>query len=159
MGKVTTPVRTVRSGAYDGLKIKADKIPDQYIITLDYGEGKMALIETGFSKKASKAPFIEIFGADGTISFSQPYMGNPIPEVYIDAPERGVRGWMQPTTWVNPPKKMISQCCCLADIIDAIENDSQPVLSPEHARHVLEIMCKIPEAIEKGIHIKLETTF
>ncbi len=159
MGKVTTPVRKVRSGAFDGLEIKADKIPDQYIITLDYGEGKMALVETGFSKKASKAPFIEIFGENGTISFSEPYMKNLIPEVFIDAPERGIRGWMQPSAWVKPPKGLISQCCCLADIIDAIENDTQPVLSPEHARHVLEIMCKIPEAIEKGIHVKLETTF
>lgn len=159
MGKVTTPVRTVRSGAYDGLEIKADKIPDQYIITLDYGEGKMALIETGFSKKASKSPAIEIYGTDGTISFTEPYMENPIPEVYIDAPERGVRGWMKPAQWVKPPKKMISQCCCLGDLVNAIENDAKPLLSPEHARHILEIMCKIPEAIEKGVHVKLETTF
>lgn len=44
-------------------------------------------------------------------------------------------------------------------MIDAIENDREPVLSAEHARHVLEIMCKIPEAIETGKTIALETTF
>ena len=59
----------------------------------------------------------------------------------------------------KPPKTMISQCCCLADLIEAVENNSQPILSPEHARHVLEIMCKIPEAIEKGKTIELETEF
>ncbi len=159
MAKVTTPVRTVRSGCFDGKKIKADKIPDQYIITLDYGEGKMALVETGFSKKATKSPQLEIYGDEGTISFTQPYMENPVPEVYMDCPERGFRGWVKPDRWIKPPKKLISQCCCLGDIINAIENDCEPVLSPEHARHVLEIMCKIPQAIETESAVELETTF
>ena len=61
--------------------------------------------------------------------------------------------------WENPPKRLNSQCCCLADLIDAIENDTEPVLSPEHARHILEIMCKIPEAIESGAAVELETVF
>ena len=86
-------------------------------------------------------------------------MTNPVPEVYTDAPERGVRGWVKPDLWVKPPEKMISQCCCLRDLVHAIETDSTPVLSPEHARHILEIMCKIPEAIETGKTIELVTDF
>ena len=159
MAKVTTPVREVRSGAFDGKKIKTDMLPDQYVITLDYGEGKMAVVDTGFSQKASKAPQLEIFGDKGTISFTRPYMNNPMPEVYIDAPEKGIRGWIEPMTWVNPPEKLASQCCCLSDLVNAIENDTQPVLSAEHARHVLEIMNKIPDAIKSGTVVSLETTF
>lgn len=159
MAKVTTPIREVRSGEFDGKKIKSDKIPDQYVITLDFGENKMALADTGFSQKATKAPQLEIFGDQGTISFCEPYMTNPIPEVYMDAPQRGIRGWVKPDLWVKPPKKMISQCCCLADLINAIENDTRPVLSPEHARHILEIMCKIPQAVKTGETLELETTF
>lgn len=159
MAKVTTPEREVRSGAYDGKKIKTDKIPDQYIISLDFGGNKMALVDTGFSQKATRAPQLEIFGDKGTVSFTRPYMSNPLPDVYMDAPEKGIRGWITPQPWVNPPKRMISQCCILGDIINAIENNSAPVLSPEHARHVLEIMCKIPEAIESGKTMELETTF
>lgn len=158
MAKVTTPVRTVRSGAFDGKKIKADKIPDQYVITLDFGD-KMAVVDTGFSEKATRSPQLEIFGDYGTVSFTEPYMKNPIPEVYIDAPDKGIRGWMKPMEWVNPPEKLISQCCGLRDLVRAIEGDCKPVLSPEHARHVLEIMCKIPEAIKSGNTIDLETTF
>lgn len=159
MAKVTTPVREVRSGCYDGKKIKSDKLPDQYIIALDFGDNKMALVDTGFSEKASKSPQLEIFGDKGTISFTEPYMTNPIPEVYMDCPEKGIRGWITASPWINPPKKLISQCCCLGDIINAIENDTTPVLSAEHARHVLEIMCKIPEAIKTGNTIELETEF
>ena len=60
MAKVTTPERIVRSGAYNGKVIKADKIPDQYIISLDFGGNKMAIVDTGFSQKASKAPQLRI---------------------------------------------------------------------------------------------------
>lgn len=159
MAKVTTPVRTVRSGSFDGKKIKTDMIPDQYVITMDYGDGKMAVVDTGFSEKATKTPFVEIFGDEGTITITKPYLENEIPEVYVDYPERGVRGWMKPMKWTNPPKPMNSQCCCLADLIDAIENNKQPILSPEHARHVLEIMCKIPQAIEEERLVSIESTF
>ncbi|MEE1047597.1 MAG: Gfo/Idh/MocA family oxidoreductase [Clostridia bacterium] len=159
MAKVTTPVREVRSGAFRGKKIKADALPDHYVITLDYGEGKMAMVETGFSEKASRSPQLEIFGERGTISFTEPYMTNPIPEVFMDCPEKGIRGWVKPMEWEVKKDKLISQCCCLGDIVKAIENDTTPVLSPEHARHVLEIMTKIPEAIETGATVTLETTF
>ncbi|MBO7170480.1 MAG: gfo/Idh/MocA family oxidoreductase, partial [Clostridia bacterium] len=71
----------------------------------------------------------------------------------------GLRGWVTPQSWVTVPEKMLSQCCLLKDLVRAIENDTAPVLSPEHARHVLEIMCKIPEALEKGVTVELETTF
>jgi len=100
-----------------------------------------------------------VFGERGTISFTRPYMTNPMPEVYMDCPEKGIRGWIQPMEWVTHQQKLISQCCCLGDLIRAIKEDKTPVLSPEHARHVLEIMCKIPEAIETGSRVKLETTF
>ncbi|MDY3304940.1 MAG: Gfo/Idh/MocA family oxidoreductase [Clostridia bacterium] len=159
MAKVTTPERIVRSGAYNGKVIKTDKIPDQYIISLDFGGNKMALVDTGFSQKASKAPQLEIFGDKGTISFTKPYMKNPIPDVYMDCPEKGIRGWVSPMEWENPPQKLNSQCCCLKDLIDAIENNKKPLLSAEHARHILEIMCKIPEAAESGKTIELETSF
>ena len=104
-------------------------------------------------------PQLEIFGDRGTIAVTKAYMTNPIPDVYIDCPEKGIRGWISPFQWVNPPKKLISQCCCLRDLIESIENDTEPVLSPEHARHVLEIMCKIPEAIETGAAVNLKTSF
>ncbi len=159
MAKVTTPRRTVRSGAYDGKMIEANKIPDQYIITLDFGEGRMAVVDTGFAEKASKAPNIEIFGDKGTVCFTESYMNNPIPEVYVDDIEKGIRGWMQPMLGTHPCRKMISQCCCPADLVESVENGTKPALSPEHARHVLEIMCKIPQAIESGCTVELETAF
>lgn len=159
MGKITTPIREVRSGAYNGKIIENSILPDQYLISVDFGGEKLGLVDTGFSQKASKSPQLEIFGDRGTISFTRPYMTNPIPEVYIDSPKMGIRGWVTPQTWIDPPKKLISQCCCLRDITESIENNTTPILSPEHARHILEIMCKVPQAIDSGSTVNLETTF
>lgn len=159
MATVTDPCRTVRSGAFNGKKIKSDVMPDAYLITLRFTSGKLGFVDTGFSQKASKTPQIEIYGTAGTITFTKPYMTNPAPEVYVDAPERGIRGWMTPDSWETKPEKLSSQCCCLRDLVRAIENDRDPVLSPEHARHVLEIMTKIPEAIASGQTVDMETSF
>ena len=63
--------------------------------TLDYGDRAMAVVESGFCQKDSRAPEMEICGTKGTISFAN--IGNMYPmdslEVYLDAPERGIDGW------------------------------------------------------------------
>ena len=155
----TTPVRPVRSGAFDGKPIQADKMPDQYLISLEFEGNRIGFIDSGFSQKASKAPQLEIFGDQGTIAVTKPYMTNPQPDVYIDAPERGIRGWIEPMRWVNPPKPLNSQCCLLRDLIEAEEQHKRPVLNAEHARHVLEIMCAIEECLKTGGAVELKTTF
>lgn len=156
---LSTPIRTIRSGALDGVKINADKIPDQYLITLEFDDNKMALVDTGFSQKASKCPQIEIFGDEGTISFTKPYMQNPMPELYLDCVERGVRGWVNADSGTKIPDKLNSQCCILKDMVNALETGEPLQLSANHAMHLIEIMDKIPLAIEKGCKIKLETEF
>ncbi len=159
LGAVTTPVRRVRSGAFDGKEIRGT-MPDQYLITLEFANGKIGFVDTGFSQKASKAPFVEIFGDLGTISISTPYMENRPPEVYIDSPERGIRGWIEPKNWTTVPEKMNSQCCCLKDLIRSVEQGTEPMLKPTQAWHILEIMQRaIPESIATGKKIELKTTF
>ena len=59
MAKISEPVRTVRTGTFDGMQIQADQLYDNYIITLDYGERTMAVVESGFCQKDSRAPQIQ----------------------------------------------------------------------------------------------------
>lgn len=159
VGAVTTPVREVRSGVFNGKEIRADMLPDQYLISLEFGDGRLGFVDCGFSQKASKDPQLQIFGSEGTIAVTKPYMTNPLPSVYLDSKERGIRGWMEPDTGVRQIPKLNSQCCILKDLVRAIETDTQPVLSAEHARHVLEIMCAIPVSLAEGRKVDLHTTF
>ena len=153
--------RTVRSGKFDGKLIASDKMPDTYFISLDFGNDRIAFVDTGFTQIATKCPPLEIYGSKGVISF-KPHGGVwPNPDVYIDSPELGLRGWVTPQTWTastrNPAH--FTQCCCLYDLIQAIENDAEPILSPYRARHVLEITCATPEAIHPRAAVDLHTTF
>ena len=159
LGMITDPQRKVRSGAFNGKIMETNKIPDEYLITLRFKNGKAGFIDTGFSQKASKTPQLEIYGTRGTISFTKPYMTNPMPEVYIDSYNLAMRGWITPDPWETNPEKLNSQCCCLKDLIKAIENDCEPVLNPQQAKHILEIMIKIPEAISTESVVKMETSF
>lgn len=156
---VSTPRREIRSGAFSGKTIDSSRIPDQYLIALTFPGNRMALVDTGFSQKASRAPQLEIFGDAGTIAFTKPYMTNPKPEIYMDCPERGIRGWVEADDWVTREKKLTSQCCILGDLVNSLETGEPLQLSAEHARHVLEIMTKIPEAVRTGTTLPLETVF
>ena len=47
----------------------------------------------------------------------------------------------------------------LNSVIEAIETDTETGLTPEHARHVIEILCTIPKAIEEKRILPLHTEF
>ncbi len=159
MGAVTTPEREIRSGTLNGKILKTDSIPDQYLINLDFGEGRLGFVDCGFSQKASMDPQLQIFGSQGTISITRPYMANTIPDVYIDAPERGIRGWVKPMEWIQRYPRLNSQCCCLRDLVESVEKGTLPLLSGEHARHLIEIMGAVTRTAFTGISVELKTTF
>ena len=48
----------------------------QCIILLEFANGRVGFVDTGFSQKASRAPQLEIFGDAGTICVSKNYMDN-----------------------------------------------------------------------------------
>lgn len=76
-------------------------------------------------------------------------------ELYLDDRERSVRGWIEPI-YRFPP---ITQSEGVFDLIQAIEEDREPVLSASHALHVIEIMEKAPLSAQTGQALPLETTF
>jgi UDP-N-acetyl-2-amino-2-deoxyglucuronate dehydrogenase len=159
MGANALKQREVRSGLFDGKIIQTDKLPDNYFITLDFGNDKLGFVDTGFCQRATRSVPLEIFGEKGVISFDPPGTTWPNPKLYLDSPERGVRGWLEPQSWKDRRPANFNQCCCLKDLVDAIENDTHPVLSAEHARHVIEIMGAIPQAMAGGCCVNLETIF
>lgn len=160
MASTARKKREIRSGSYDGKMINSDKMPDTYYITLDFGNDRIGFVDTGFTQIATRNVPMEIFGDKGVISFEPHNNVWPNPKVYIDSKELGMRGWIEPEIWTERHRPSVfNQCCCLTDIVNAIENDTEPVLSPERARHVIEIMCAIPKAIETGSSVELHTTF
>jgi len=158
---VSQPERTVRTGAFDGMKIKSDMLPDNYIITLNWGEGTIGVVDAGFCEIASTVNMLEIYGTKGILTIlGQVKIGEGDGvRMFLDSPELKVRGWIDPLSQDKPEHGEFEQCECLTDLIQAIENDTTPALDPKIARHVVDIMCTAPISAEKKMTLPLSTTF
>jgi hypothetical protein len=53
----------------------------------------------------------------------------------------------------------VRQAVGVQDLVEAILADREPVLTPEHARHVIEIMNACIPAARRGRTLPLQTTF
>ena len=158
---ISQPERVVRTGAFDGKKIKADYLPDNYLITLNWGDGCIGVVDAGFCQVASTVNMLEVYGTKGTLTILGQIKigeGDGV-RMYLDSPELKVRGWLDPLSQDRPPRGEFEQCECLSDLIHAIETDTTPALGPQIARHVVDIMCTIPQAIEEKRTLPLHTTF
>ena len=75
--------------------------------------------------------------------------------LFLDEREKDIRGWIEPIYYWQ----RVQQSCGVKDLISALEEDREPVLTPQHALHVIEIMEKAYISAREGRAIDLETTF
>jgi predicted dehydrogenase len=145
MTGIAIPERVV-----EGEKIKVET-EDNFQITLDFGEACFAVVTTGFTIQKYKSPAIELYGTTGTIQMKgddwapngyelwQNDMGN-----WQTFPEQDP-GW----PWTDG----------LRHLVECIQNGSKPIITPEHAYHVTEVMIKAAEAGRDGRTRTIESTF
>lgn len=155
MGAIALKHRVVRSGAFDGKVLQSDKLPDTWFVTLDFGNDRLGCIDTGYTHVATRCPQMEIYGSHGTITLDA---SRATPELYLDSPSLGVRGWIELQAVEVSPKNS-SDCSCLTDLVRAIETDTEPELSGVRARHIVEILNAIDESAATGRIVELKTTF
>jgi predicted dehydrogenase len=157
---ISERVRVVRTGAFDGQEIRPD-VDDNTVLLLDFGSATFAVVDSSYCVKAARGPGLEIFGSAGTIAVEvraygrRADEGEPPFQLYRDDRALGLRGWVTPQ--LRLPR--VRQAVGVQDLVDAILDDRPPVLTPEHARHVIEIMTKCGPAARQGRTVPLETTF
>lgn len=161
MAAISEPKRTIRSGALDGKQFDSNELPDNYLISLDFGDGTLGMLNVGYIEKAGVHPGagIEIYGDKGTIEVEGGigFTGIAAVHLYVDKPEIGLRGWVDPEPITEKPQEEYFQAQVITDIIDAIENNHSPRLSPEHARHVIEVLSAIEKAAETGERVRISS--
>lgn len=162
---ITEPTRVVRGGPFHGktIEVTAD---DNTLVMLDFGDSCFAVIDATFNVSAAKSPKIEIFGRNGTININldwSEYGDMPPLEVFRDEAVPGLGGWITPTfEEVETDRRRsasLLQALVLDHLADCVLEAKQPILSGEHALHVLEIMLKAGESARTGCALDLETTF
>jgi len=154
---------------------------DNGIVMLDWGEGTIGTVDGSFTAITREGPNLVIYGSQGVISASgrggnfRLYRrddGGAYPRGWSEVDAQGTvvadggpsapqRGGGQRVVVQGRPVSGQSQGPApdVAHWAECIEHGKKPILSGEHARHVVEIMEKAVTASQSGQAQELTTTF
>ena len=161
MGSIGLPTRVVRGGPLAGRTIEVTT-PDHMLINLEFGSGAIGQVLASFGTPATQAPWLELHFERATISFGSDsrYDRHVGPSIYVDDDgPLGLEGW---THGIQPPPPgdpldLVEMGA--AHFIAVLRDEEAPVLTAEHARHVLEIMLAASASIDDGASHQVSTTF
>lgn len=130
------------------IRVEAD---DNAHILIDFGESVFAVVTTGFTLQKYRCPAIELYGTEGTIQM----LGDDWDPDGYELWQNKVGAWQifeetEPNwPWTDG----------LRHLVECIQQETRPIITPEHAYHVLEIMLKAQQAGRDGQAKEIESTF
>ncbi|HKS35729.1 MAG TPA: Gfo/Idh/MocA family oxidoreductase [Verrucomicrobiae bacterium] len=134
----------------NGRKIRVES-EDNAQVLLDFGDACFAVVTTGFTMQQYRNPALEVYGMTGTIQM----LGDDWDPDGYELWQNSAGAWQvfKETTpdwsWTDG----------LNHLIDCIRDGTQPLVTPAHAHHVLEIMLKAQQAGREGRTLSIESTF
>lgn len=140
----------VKEREVDGRMMQVQTHDNAHLL-LDFGDECYASITTGFTIQAyhKELPGIEIYGSQGTIQMQGE-----------DWLPRGFRLYQTRVGhWEDHNDGGWHWTDGLRHAVDCIQQGTRPIVQPEHAYHVLEIMLKSMESGDTGQAIDIESTF
>ena len=143
------PVRQITAGPFAGKRIDVE-IDDNALLLLDFGRATFAFLDATYCVEASLGPRLEIYGSAGTISLT----GRPhrwTLQLYETA--RGA--WRE----VEVPPASVVRDLGVLHTVECLLEGTPLRLTADHARHLVEIMAKAPEAAATGRTLALATRF
>jgi predicted dehydrogenase len=161
--------REVRAGSAKGAVVRVG-VDDNTAITLDFGDACFAQVDASYCVLSSKGPRAEIYGSEGVINLAATDDEPPY-EIFRDEPAHGLRGWLTPEPVYRgrlmptrrgrelPSEAPWSFANGIAHFARVIEGREALILTPEHARHVLEIMLASYDSAREGRVIELTSAF
>lgn len=124
---------------------------DNFQILLDFGDACFAVVTTGFTIQKYRGPALELYGTNGTLQM----MGNDWAPNGYELWQNEVGAWQlfgeldAGWRWTDG----------LRHLVACIREGRTPLITPEHAYHVLEIMIRAMEAGRDGAAREIESTF
>ena len=160
MGAITIPERNVLIPRLAGQTVQVGA-NDHMLIHLDFG-GAFAQLLASFAVPASKAPALEIHGTNGTVSVALDQWYNaqgPVDITIRDDTLLGIQGWINGVSSPEPTGHPNLIGCGPDHFVACLLGEEAPILTGEHATHVLEIILKAEESVTAGRALPLETSF
>lgn len=131
-------------------KIKAHT-NDNFQIMLEFKNGCIGVVTTGFTMQQYKSPAVELYGSSGTIQM----LGD-------DWEPKGFEIWRNSrSSWelYNTPYANWPWASGFNHLIECILKKKRPSIKLDHAYHVNEIMIKINESSKKNKEVSIDSSF
>ena len=124
---------------------------DNAHVVIDFGEGRLAVVTTGFTMQKYRSPAIELYGTEGVAQL----LGDDwAPEGY-ELWRNGHGAW-EVFAETDPAWPWTDG---LRHLVDCIEDGRTPVIRPEHGYHALEIMLAAQAAGRDGVAREIQSDF
>lgn len=160
MGIIGVPKRVVRAGPLVGRTIDVTA-PDHVIVNLEFASGALGQLLASFGTANTLAPWMELHFETATISFpGSPYEKDASASLFLDDDSPlGLEGWVHGILPPPPPEDLAVVETGVVHFVACLRGEAKPVLTAEHARHVLDIILRAYESIADGRSHLTETTF
>jgi predicted dehydrogenase len=145
MTGVAVPERLIHGQA---VRVEAE---DNAHVLLDFGQGCLAVVSTGFTYQRYRGPGLELYGTEGALNL----LGDDWDPDGFELWQNAAGCWQcfpetQPDwPWTDG----------LRHLVESIHNRTAPRVTPEHALHVLEIMLKAQASGRDGQVYPVESRF
>jgi predicted dehydrogenase len=115
---------------------------DNAHVLLDFGDGVLASVTTSFVFQRYRSPALELYGSQGTAQLQGDDWEPRGHEVF----RNGDGCWTQ----YDEPDPTWSWADGLRHLVDCVANGTRPLVTPEHALHVLEVLIAARAAAADG---------
>src|ERR1035437_5804637 len=177
MGAIAIPERTIVGGPLAGKTITVTA-PDHVLMHLEFAGGMLGQLLSSYAVPESQARWLEIHLTGGSISLIGDQWSEADPPSFFlraGAAAQGagsgqtsigsagvgrlVEGWNHGLTPPPPADDFPLIGRGVGHFLACLAGEEQPILTAEHARHVLEIVLLGYESIADGRARELQTTF
>jgi predicted dehydrogenase len=145
MTSVSIPEREI-----NGRKVRVE-VEDNAQVLLEFGAGAAAVVTTGFTMQQYRNPALEIYGTTGTIQM----LGDDWDPDGYELWQNAAGAWQ--VFKETAPDWPWSDG--LRHLVECIRDNKLPLVTPDYALHVLEIMLKAQQSGREGRAIAIESTF
>jgi predicted dehydrogenase len=135
-------------------------------MNLEFASGALGQVLSSFAVPETEAPYLEVHFSGGSVTLTgSPFDEPPAPHIhFLGAGSAGSAGPASTADGapglppLEPDPRSIIETGA-AHFVACLRGDEKPILTAEHARHVLDVVLRAYESIADGHSREIATTF
>lgn len=143
---------TIKDGPVAGQEVQVD-VQDNWHIVLDFGDARLAAVDATNCVRDTRNPQLELRGLRGTVAANLLDVSAPISLLRADHEWESIS--LPRSGRECGPDHLLG----IEHLVDCIHYQRKPVLSVDHALHVVEIIEKANRSAEQGMTLDIDSTF